>query len=248
MNSKIILKLSAAAAVALSLVAAPSAVSAQTEVSANAGFMSKYYYRGIPQEFSSASAGLDVSAGSFSAGTWAADVNGGSEIDLYAGVGFPLGESASVSIGGTGYFYTDPTFDVTYLEGNLGLGLGPLSVELSGGSHQRDPDATKYLFLGVTVEHMGFYVTAGSFSESMEFGDAFGDLFTLDAADLPATTLAGSLVHGQYLEGGYGFSAADLDFVVSGVWSDSEIAASPTNTGELTLLFAVSKTFDIDMD
>lgn len=38
----------------------PFAGSAQTSVTANAGWSSNYFYRGVPQKSSSASAGLDV--------------------------------------------------------------------------------------------------------------------------------------------------------------------------------------------
>ena len=38
----------------------PFAGSAQTSVTANAGWSSDYFYRGVPQKSSSASAGLDV--------------------------------------------------------------------------------------------------------------------------------------------------------------------------------------------
>ncbi|MGD8871934.1 MAG: TorF family putative porin, partial [Gemmatimonadota bacterium] len=185
-------KVSAVAAAIVGALVVPAAVSAQAEVTGNAGYVSQYYYRGIPQKNSSASAGLDVAASNFSAGTWAADVGDGSEVDLYAAVDIPVSDMVGVSVGGTGYFYTGD-FDVTYLEGNLGVALGPVSIEWSLGSHQYDPDAAKYSFLGLTVEQNGLFATVGSFSESSEFSDAIGDMFTLKAEDLPAT--AG--IHGQ---------------------------------------------------
>lgn len=236
-------KLSALAAITIGAIT-PSVVSAQAEVTANAGWLSQYYYRGIPQKTSSASAGLDVAASNFSAGTWAADVGDGAEIDLYAGVGFDITEEISVSAGGTGYFYTGE-FDVTYLEANLGLAAGPISVEWSFGRHSYDPDAAKYSFLGLTVEQDGLFATLGSFSEATEFGDAIGDLFTFDVPDN-----VGAGIHGQYLEAGYGFSAGDLDWVISGIWNDSEFSgelngdAEPTN--ELTFVLGVSKTFALN--
>ena len=54
----------------------PFAGSAQeTSVTANAGWSSHYFYRGVPQKTSSASAGLDVEGSSgLSIGVWAADV------------------------------------------------------------------------------------------------------------------------------------------------------------------------------
>jgi uncharacterized protein (TIGR02001 family) len=236
------------AAVAAVMIGAltPGVVAAQAEVTANAGWLSQYYYRGIPQKLSSASAGLDVAASNFSAGTWAADVGDGAEIDLYAGGSFDLTDMVSVSAGGTGYFYTGQ-FDVTYLEANLGLGVGPISVEWSFGQHNYDPDAAKYSFLGVTVEQNGLFATIGSFSEAMEFGDAIGDLFTLKAEDLSAGSTG---LHGQYLEAGYGFSAGDLDWVISGIWNDSEFSGEVNGnaepTPELTFVLGVSKTFNLN--
>ena len=53
------------------------ATQAQADVSANLGFASEYYYRGIFQESTSANGGLDYESGGFYAGTWAADVGDG---------------------------------------------------------------------------------------------------------------------------------------------------------------------------
>ena len=55
------------------------------DLSANIGFNSNYVFRGIPQEKSSAFGGLDLEAGGFYLGTWAADVGDGAEIDVYGG-------------------------------------------------------------------------------------------------------------------------------------------------------------------
>ena len=55
----------------------------------------------------------------------------------------------------------------------------------------------------------------------------------------------------MYLEGGYGFSAADLDFMISGIWNNSNLSGEvdggtpPAPTHELTLVFGVSKAFTI---
>ncbi|MGD8601163.1 MAG: hypothetical protein PVF19_07460, partial [Gemmatimonadota bacterium] len=90
-------KVSAVAAAIVGALVVPAAVSAQAEVTGNAGYVSQYYYRGIPQKNSSASAGLDVAASNFSAGTWAADVGDGSEVDLYAAVDIPVSDMVGVS-------------------------------------------------------------------------------------------------------------------------------------------------------
>ena len=62
------------------------------ELSANIGYNSQYIFRGIPQKNSSAFGGLDLGAGGFYLGTWAADVGEGLEIDYYGGYGFEVGD------------------------------------------------------------------------------------------------------------------------------------------------------------
>ena len=216
-------------------VALPAVAEAQAEVTANAGWVSQYYYRGLAQKTSSASAGLDVATPVFSAGTWAADVGDGAEVDLYAAVGFDLTEMVSLSVGGTGYFYTGQ-FDDTYLEGNLGIGLGVVSIEWSAGQYSNFGTDLKYTFLGVTAEQDGLFATVGSSAYALEFGDAVSDVFDPELA-------------GMYLEAGYGFSAADLDFVISGIFNDSQLSGEVDGDGnpnqELTFVFGISKTFTL---
>jgi len=230
-------KVSAIAAVMVSVLA-PAGLSAQAEITANAGWLSQYYYRGLLQKTSSASAGLDVAAGAVSAGTWAADVGDGAEIDLYGGVGIDLTDMVSVSIGGTGYFYTGQ-FDDTYLEVNLGAGLGPISIEWSMGQYSNfDPDnKLKYLFVGVTAEHEGLFATVGAAGYNTGFSDAISDAFDKDLGY-------------QYVEAGYGFTAGDLDWVISGIFNDSALSgeynADLEPTPELTFVLGVSKTFNLN--
>ncbi len=63
------MKLSIGAVAVVAVLATPLVGAAQdAEISANAGFVSHYYYRGAPQEKASASAGLDVAVNDFSVG------------------------------------------------------------------------------------------------------------------------------------------------------------------------------------
>jgi len=228
-------KVSAVAAAIVGALVIPVAVQAQAEVTANAGYVSQYYYRGLLQKTSSASAGLDVATPVFSAGTWAADVGDGAEVDLYASVGFDLSEAVSLSVGGTGYFYTGQ-FDDTYLEGNLGIGFGPISIEWSLGQYSNFGTDLKYTFIGVTAEQDGLFATVGSSAYNLEFGDVISDVFDPELA-------------GMYLEAGYGFSAMDMDFVISGIFNDSQLSGEVDDVGdptqELTLVFGISKTFTL---
>ncbi len=210
-----------AAAVLLAVALAPMSLHAQeAEVTANAGWVSQYYYRGIPQKNSSASVGLDLAVGGLYLGTWSADVGRGAEVDLYGGYGIEW-EALSLSAGGTGYFYTGE-YDETYLEVNLGAGLGPLGVEYSFGQYDTNPEQD-YWFLAVTGELEGLYGTFGTFGQDFE---------------------------GSYAEVGYGFGGGDLfDFSISGIWSDSDLSFEVDDMGkatdELTLVFGVGATFSL---
>lgn len=202
---------------ALSLLAAsvPVGASAQeVEVTANVGWVSEYLYRGITQNTSSASAGLDLAAGPVYLGTWAADVGEGAEVDLYGGVGTEVGGLA-LSVGGTGYFYTGE-FDDTYLEGNLGAGYGPLTVDFALGQYRTEPETLDYTFLKVTAEARGFYASFGTFGQDFS---------------------------GEYGEFGYGFAVSDVDLTVAWVLSDSELAFLPAGKTNSTLTLGASKTF-----
>ena len=216
------------ATLALALLAPLGADAQEAEVTANAGFVSQYFYRGILQKTSSASAGLDLGYGALSLGTWLADVGEGVEVDFFGSVGADVGE-VSLSVGGTAYLYTGQ-FDDTYLEANLGAGYGPLSVEFSIGQYDSPleggavGDKQDYWFLGVTAEHEGFYGTVGTFG--YDFDGAYGEV-------------------------GYGFSAAELDFTISGILSDSDLSdlvegPDDNPTSGVTLVFGVSKTFGLN--
>ena len=210
----------AVATIALALLAPLGAGAQEAEVSANAGFVSQYFYRGIFQKTSSASAGLDLGLGVLSLGTWVADVGDGVEIDLFGSVGVDVGEG-NLSVGGTAYLYTGE-FDDTYLEVNLGAGYGPLSVEFSIGQYENFGAGTlDYWFAGVTAEHEGFYGTVAGFG--MDFS-------------------------GNYGEVGYGFSAAELDITILGILSDSELSrlldGNQLPTPGLTVIFGIGKTFE----
>ena len=209
------------ATIALALLAPLGAHAQEAEVTANAGWVSQYYYRGILQKTSSASAGLDVAFGALSLGTWLADVGDGTEVDLFGSVGGEV-EGLSLSAGGTAYLYTGQ-FDDTYLEANFGAGYGPLSLEFSIGQYEKvDADSLDYWFVGVTAEHEGFYGTYGTFGSDFE---------------------------GAYGEAGYGFSAAELDFTISGILNDSDLSGLVDGDDEptpgLTLVFGISKTFSL---
>ncbi|MFU8820063.1 MAG: TorF family putative porin [Gammaproteobacteria bacterium] len=201
--------------VALALGATQPAVA--SDFSANIGMMSDYLFRGIKQNTSaSAFGGLDYEHSSgLFVGTWAAEVGEGIEYDLYGGYGGSVGDF-SYSVGYTGYFYTDD-FDDTYQEINLNLGYGLFSLEYSRGEYDNfDGPTLDYGFWAGTVEYQGFYATYGTFANDFE---------------------------GDYFEVGYGTEVAGLDLGIAAVYSDSDLA--PGDSGETTLYFTISKTFDL---
>ncbi len=221
------MKVSIGAVVLVTALVTPLVGAAQeAELSANVGFASEYFYRGIPQKATSASGGLDLTVSKVYVGTWAADVGDGNEVDVYAGVGTEV-DDFSVSVGGTGYFYTDDRFDRTYLEGNFNVGYGPISAEFSYGTHDldqplpTDPDDETYWFLAGTVEQWGLYATFGTFGKDLD---------------------------GEYFEGGYSLSVGDLDLSAAWIYSTDTILASFLGAVEddHTLVFSVTHTFDID--
>ena len=177
----------------LGLLTATSAANA--DWSANAGFASEYHYRGIFQKSSSTSAGLDYEAGSFYAGTWAADVGDGMEVDGYFGYGADLGE-VSLSVGFTGYYYTGD-FDDTYQEINLGAGFGDLTLDVAVGEYDNfDGPTLNYTFYSLTYEKNGFYGKYGGFEQDAE---------------------------GEYFEFGYGTTVAEIDLGVSLIFANDDL-------------------------
>jgi uncharacterized protein (TIGR02001 family) len=168
---------------------------AQADWSGNLGYASEYHYRGIFQKNSSANAGLNFEAGGLYAGTWAADVGDGLEVDGFFGYGFDLGE-LSLSLGYTGYFYTGD-FDDTYQEINLGGGFGMLSVEAAIGEYENfDGPTEDYLYYAVKLEHNGFYGKYAGFSEDFD---------------------------GNYLELGWGTTVSEIDLGIILLFSDEDL-------------------------
>ncbi len=174
------------------------ASSAQADLSANLGFASDYHYRGIFQAPTSASGGLDYEKNGFYAGTWAADVRDGLEVDVYGGYGGEAGDF-SYSIGVTGYFYTGD-FDDTYQEINLGGGFGILAVDLAIGEYKNFSGPTQdYTFYSLTLEKDGFYGKYAGFSQDFD---------------------------GEYFELGYGTTVADLDVGLAAIFANKDLIGS----------------------
>lgn len=192
------------------------------KVSTNLGYASEYYYRGVYQAESSASAGVDYEQGSFSAGLWGADVGDGLEYDIYGSYNLELSEDFSTSIGFTNYYYTGE-FDDTYKEINLGLSYKFVSLDYAKGSWDGgDSTNDDYDYLAVTLSYNDFYFKYGT------FGDEFD---------------------GDYVELGCNGSSEVFDYSVALILSSNELSdqldASGAPTESEALVFSISKSFDL---
>lgn len=122
---------------------------ALAEVSANIGVTSNYIWRGVSQsdDGASVSGGLDYAHTSgLYAGTWAASIDGGTELDLYLGY---AGEAGAIGydIGYIHYLYPNDD-DLDFGEIYLGASYSLFSAMLS-----YDPDnQDMYAQLGVDFE------------------------------------------------------------------------------------------------
>jgi uncharacterized protein (TIGR02001 family) len=168
---------------------------ANAEWSANLGFMSEYYFRGIFQESTSANGGIDYENKGFFAGTWAADVGDGLEVDGYFGYGFTAG-AVDLNVGYTGYFYTGD-FDDTYQEINLGAAAGLFTLDVAVGQYSNfDGPTLDYTFYSLMVEKNGFYGKVGGFAQDFE---------------------------GEYFEAGYTATVAEVDLGLVFIYSNEDL-------------------------
>lgn len=197
------------------LLAVTSTVQAESEWSANIGWMSDYYYRGIHQKQSSANGGVDYGNGGFHAGVWAADVGeltgDGLEIDGYFGYGGEVGDF-SYGAGFTGYYYTGD-FDDTYQEINLSAGYAFITLDVALGEYDNFGGPNQdYQFYSLTAEHKGFYGKYGTFDDQFD---------------------------GAYFEAGYVATLAGIDVTFFGLYVDDNLIGEE----EHALVLTVGKSF-----
>ncbi|MDA0707274.1 MAG: TorF family putative porin [Proteobacteria bacterium] len=168
---------------------------AEADWSANLGYASEYHYRGILQKESSPNGGIDYATGGFYAGTWAADVGDGVEVDVYGGYGTDVGK-VNLSVGFTGYYYTGD-FDDTYEEINLGAGFGLLSLDVAVGQYGNfDGPTADYTYYALTFEKAGFYGRYAGFTQDFD---------------------------GEYFEFGYGTTIAEIDLGLSLIFANEDL-------------------------
>lgn len=224
------------AAVASALVST-SAIS--SDLTANLGLVSDYYFRGVQQVGTGAtgSAGIDYGhdSGAY-VGIWAADVGGhsgggapnnGIEYDIYFGYGGEI-NGIEYGIGYTSYQYTNDLFDSAYNEFNITASYKGFGFEFSSGTH----DA----IAGTTVNSLDedYTFTALSYSHG----------------DLAATYgIWGDQLEGTYFQIDYTKTFSEIDFGVSLINGDAEDSpgANARNFASdgTALVFSISKTFDL---
>lgn len=180
---------------------------AQAELSGNLGFANDYHYRGIFQASSSVNGGLDVEKNGFFAGTWAADVKDGLEIDGYFGYGGEIGQFG-YTVGYTGYFYTGD-FDDTYQEINLGASYGIFALDVAVGEYDNfDGPTQDYTYYALTLEKNGFYGKYAGFSQDFA---------------------------GEYFEAGFSTTVADIDLGIAAIFANEDLSGSSDESLILTI-------------
>lgn len=206
-------------------------VASEASLTGNAGFLSDYIFRGIPQNDSSGNGGIDFEYIGFYAGTWLADVEDGIEYDLYGGYIHEFANGFSLGAGYTSYQYSDD-FDDEYNEINLYAGwsdeVWSLELEYTMGDYNGDflddagnIEGDEYDYLAITAGWNGVYATYGEFGDDAE--DAFG----------------------SHWEVGYGFEVAGFDLTAAYVYTDDANVLDQEDEDESQVYFGLHYTFDI---
>lgn len=107
---------------AFAAVCAAPAFAQEVVITGNVAMATDYTFRGVSQtdESPAIQGGLDLSAGSFYAGTWASNINFGTgganmELDVYGGYKFGLGP-VTLDVGAIGYLYPSASDDLAELD------------------------------------------------------------------------------------------------------------------------------------
>jgi uncharacterized protein (TIGR02001 family) len=164
----------------MALPCAPAAAQDQIDLSANAGIVSDYRFRGLSlsDRKPAAQGGVDVAAGPVFAGAWAstiADYEGADvEVDVYGGLQGALGEFGWTA-GAYAYLYPGAE-GVNYVElvGGLERSLGPVTLGLEAAVAPRQDTVDRAnRYLGASSE----YDAGGGWSVTLRGGyeDGFYD-------------------------------------------------------------------------
>ncbi|HPQ25936.1 MAG: hypothetical protein H6956_05795 [Chromatiaceae bacterium] len=218
-------------ALALSVLLA--AGSAAAEFSANIGATSNYVWRGVTQtgEDAAISGGLDYAHESgFYAGTWASNVAGGEEVDLYGGFS---GEAASLGYDVGVIYYAYPSFndaDFTEIYGSLSYGpvTGGINYTVDGQAESAGQDQ----FIGGDI----YYYLSASF-EVMPTWSLGG---TVGYYDFDEDGMGGNDISYAHIQGDITKSAGDFgDFTFSLSKAEKE-----SGDDDLKVFVSWAKTFE----
>jgi uncharacterized protein (TIGR02001 family) len=220
---KKLLPLSVAAATIASSLALTSPAYAQGALSANVGFLSDYYFRGVNLGDAGAYAGVDYEHSGFYAGTWWVDDGGaagndGMETDFYFGYGHEFESGFSAGIGYTRYDYTYSS-DYEH-EINLSVGFGQFSLDYAKGSDEdigkhgaKDMD-TDYDFVTLSWSGEIFGVLIGSYDADSDIEEADYNYAELSASGEIVAGIDASFIVGIKSDEGDGSGTDDGYMVV----------------------------------
>lgn len=240
----------AAATIATAGISAPAAA----ELSANAGFVTDYYFRGANLGNAGAYAGLDYDISGFYVGVWAIDDGGtaatttgntvtgvtagndGLEIDYYLGYGGEAGEF-SYNVGYTQYTYT---YTANYEEElNLGFSVVGFGFDLAVGT-AHDPKNG-----GSAGDTETPYTHIALSYEIDSYGILLGHNIT-DDSETNGTTNKGTDTDRTYLELSAGGEVAGLDMGVTlGKEIDKNTNGKENDNSDYYLVLDVSKSFTL---
>lgn len=155
------------------LASAMVATPAVAAVSANAGFVSEYRFRGVQFGEAGAYIGVDVEQSGFYAGAWTIDDSSDNEYDLYGGYGLELESGFSFGVGYTNYSYENATGEQQEI--NVFLGYDMFGLEVSVGEDvdaADDGDDIDYQFYAASVSGDVFGALIGFYEYDADGSDA----------------------------------------------------------------------------
>lgn len=216
-------KFTRASLLAIALASAAGAASAQGDLSANVAVTNDYVWRGISQTDNgfAVQGGLDYTNGGFYVGTWASNVDFGSdadiEVDLYGGYRGAITESLSFDVGVIGYVYPGED-DLNFLEVKAGLGY-TVDALSAGVTAYYDPDNEN-----TYVEGTGTYAFTEKFKGLASVGN-----YSFDAG-------------GDYTNWSVGATYSFDLFDLTGKYTDTDIDGA-TDIADENFVIMVSKVF-----
>jgi uncharacterized protein (TIGR02001 family) len=213
---------------ALAAAAVAPALAQEVTISGNVALATDYTFRGVSQtdESPAIQGGLDLSAGSFYAGTWASNINFGTgganlELDVYGGYKTALGP-VNLDFGVIGYLYpgaSDDLAELDYWEGYVKPSIALSDQFTLGGALYYSPEFTGESGDGFYYEINGAFALSPALTLSGAVGMQTVDATGFFAGEDDYTTYN---VGGTYSAMGLGFDlryvGTDVDNV--GIYDD----------------------------